>query len=194
MISSRQHTDGDGHSHDFRANSRKSLWTALALIASFMLVEIVGGVILVALYFSVRQAVVRLKSLEQARVVLRNNRIRRQVGDMTRAEELQAASVVAQREGNYFTALRDIQDAEDALWLKIDRSGQSRLCGLNISTSLLIGVVKRTADHGINNTISARRSTPQNRPRESKIPIRTYVARRRLSFRRRSGDNGYGQR
>lgn len=45
MISSRQHTDSDGHSHDFRANSRRSLWTALALIASFMLVEIVGGVI-----------------------------------------------------------------------------------------------------------------------------------------------------
>jgi outer membrane protein TolC len=46
---------------------------------------------------------------------------------MTRAEELQAASVVAQREGDYFTALRDIQDAEDALWLRIDRTGQSRL-------------------------------------------------------------------
>ncbi len=77
------------------------------------------------LFFTLHQAEVRLISLEQARVVLNNNRVRFRVGDMTRAEVLQAESVVAQREGDYLTALRNIQDAEDALWRIIDRSGDS---------------------------------------------------------------------
>jgi outer membrane protein TolC len=78
------------------------------------------------LFFAWRQAEVQLISLEQAREVLNNNRIRLEVGDMTRAEVLQAESSVAQREGNYFSALRTIQDTEDALWLQIDRSGLHR--------------------------------------------------------------------
>ncbi len=75
------------------------------------------------LFFAIQQAQVRLISLEQARLVYNNNRIRLRVGDMTRAEVLQASSTVAQREGDYFAALRSIQDTEDALWLQIDRSG-----------------------------------------------------------------------
>jgi outer membrane protein len=78
------------------------------------------------LFFAQRQAEVLLVSLEQARVVLNNNRIRLRVGDMTRAEVMQAESVVAQREGDYFAALRSIQDTEDALWILIDRSTSSR--------------------------------------------------------------------
>lgn len=40
------HEHGGGvHNHDFRASSLRSLWLALALISSYMLVEIVGGVI-----------------------------------------------------------------------------------------------------------------------------------------------------
>ncbi|MBN1477955.1 TolC family protein [Candidatus Sumerlaeota bacterium] len=78
------------------------------------------------LFFAWQQAQVQLISLDQAREVLNNNRIRLEVGDMTRAEVLQAESIVAQREGNYFSALRTIQDTEDALWLQIDRSGLQR--------------------------------------------------------------------
>ncbi len=77
------------------------------------------------LFFALRQAEVLLVNLEQARVVLNNNRIRLRVGDMTRAEVLQAESTVAQREGDYYNSLRAIQDAEDALWLLIDRSGDN---------------------------------------------------------------------
>lgn len=45
MSQPHQHGNGDGHSHDFRAASRRSLWAAFALIASFMLVEIIGGLV-----------------------------------------------------------------------------------------------------------------------------------------------------
>lgn len=93
------------------------------------------------LFFAQRQALVQLLSLEQARVVLRNNRIRRSVGDMTRAEELQAASTVAQREGSYLSGLRSIQDTEDALWILIDRSG-----ALNRWNSALIPVDQPTLE------------------------------------------------
>jgi outer membrane protein TolC len=92
------------------------------------------------LYFADRQALVRLRSLEQARLVLRNNRIRRDVGDMTRAEVLQAESVVAQREGDYFSSLRSIQDTEDALWILIDRTGEAQRWDYGIEPTEIPGL------------------------------------------------------
>ena len=37
------HANDDGHSHDMRSASRRSLWIALGLVGSFMFVEIIGG-------------------------------------------------------------------------------------------------------------------------------------------------------
>jgi cobalt-zinc-cadmium efflux system protein len=39
------HAQGSELQHDFRANSKKSLWIALALISSFTVVEVIGGLI-----------------------------------------------------------------------------------------------------------------------------------------------------
>lgn len=36
---------GQQHAHDLRSAGRRSLWIALALISSFMLVEVVGGLL-----------------------------------------------------------------------------------------------------------------------------------------------------
>jgi outer membrane protein TolC len=80
--------------------------------------------------FARQQSGVRLLSLEQARVVLNNNRTRQRVGDMTRADVLQAESVVAQREGDYYNAMLNVKDAEDALWFQIESTADSWDVGL----------------------------------------------------------------
>ena len=41
----RSHNEESEHKHDLRASSRRSLWIAFALISSFMIVEVVGGLI-----------------------------------------------------------------------------------------------------------------------------------------------------
>jgi cobalt-zinc-cadmium efflux system protein len=41
----RRHHEGAAHQHDLRGASRRSLWAALALITSYMLVEVGGGLI-----------------------------------------------------------------------------------------------------------------------------------------------------
>ena len=72
----------------------------------------------------------QLLSLEQARVVLRNNRTRYRVGDMTRADVLQAEATVAQREGNYYNSMLAVKDAEDSLWFQIDNTSANWDVGL----------------------------------------------------------------